>query len=125
MAGLWRRLSRTADGSGWHRAAGRATQGSSDGYDDGEARVGRRPEQAYLHVIAHADDGIYFMNPDLEQSIRSGALSVTVCMTSGESDGRNAAPQDPAVQDAAHGPAGFRASADQRAARRPRADGDG
>ncbi|MFJ4475541.1 PIG-L family deacetylase [Streptomyces xanthochromogenes] len=51
--------------------------------------------QAYLHVIAHADDSIYFMNPDLEQSIRSGALSVTVCMTSGESDGRNAPGKSP------------------------------
>ncbi len=48
-------------------------------------------EQAYLHVIAHADDSLYFMNPALEQSVRSGARSVTVCLTGGESDGRNTA----------------------------------
>ncbi|MFJ8671254.1 PIG-L family deacetylase [Streptomyces sp. NPDC093589] len=46
-------------------------------------------DQAFLHVIAHADDALYFMNPDLEQSIRSGARSVTVCLTGGESDGHN------------------------------------
>ncbi|MEV5592835.1 PIG-L family deacetylase [Streptomyces sp. NPDC052496] len=48
-------------------------------------------EQAFLHVIAHADDSLYFMNPALEQSLRSGARSVTVCLTGGESDGRNTA----------------------------------
>ncbi|WP_238783672.1 PIG-L family deacetylase, partial [Streptomyces monomycini] len=48
-------------------------------------------EQAFLHVIAHADDSLYFMNPALEQSVRSGARSVTVCLTGGESDGRNTA----------------------------------
>ncbi|MFG2829818.1 PIG-L family deacetylase [Streptomyces sp. NPDC048434] len=46
-------------------------------------------DQSFLHVIAHADDGLYFMNPDLEQSLRSGARSVTVCLTGGEADGRN------------------------------------
>ncbi len=63
--------------------------------------------QAYLHVIAHADDSIYFMNPDLEQSIRSGALSVTVCMTSGESDGRNAPGKSPQFKTAKTDRPGF------------------
>ncbi|WP_407552640.1 PIG-L family deacetylase [Streptomyces sp. Pv4-95] len=57
------------------------------------ARTGRSvaaaPDPAFLHVIAHADDGLYFMNPDLEQSVRSGGRSVTVCLTGGESDGHN------------------------------------
>ncbi|MFI0264372.1 PIG-L family deacetylase [Streptomyces sp. NPDC017056] len=48
-------------------------------------------DQAFLHVIAHADDSLYFMNPALEQSVRGGARSVTVCLTGGESDGRNTA----------------------------------
>ncbi|MEV8522882.1 PIG-L family deacetylase [Streptomyces sp. NPDC052000] len=82
---------------GWQWLAprgGSGVQGPSTGTTTGKpASAGSG--QAYLHVIAHADDGIYFMNPDLEQSIRSGALSVTVCMTSGESDGRNAAPKTP------------------------------
>ncbi|MEU5213333.1 PIG-L family deacetylase [Streptomyces sp. NPDC020742] len=47
-------------------------------------------DQSFLQVIAHADDGLYFMNPDLEQSLRAGARSVTVCLTGGEADGRNA-----------------------------------
>ncbi|MFE7317498.1 PIG-L family deacetylase [Streptomyces sp. NPDC057555] len=47
-------------------------------------------EQVFLHVIAHPDDGLFFMNPGLEQAIRSGARTVTVCLTGGESDGRNA-----------------------------------
>ncbi|MEU4844414.1 PIG-L family deacetylase [Streptomyces gilvosporeus] len=51
--------------------------------------------QSFLHVVAHADDALYFMNPNLEQGIRSGARSVTVCLTGGESDGRNAAPGTP------------------------------
>ncbi|KUL35648.1 LmbE family protein [Streptomyces sp. NRRL F-4489] len=47
-------------------------------------------DQVFLHVIAHPDDGLFFMNPNLEQAIRSGARTVTVCLTGGESDGRNA-----------------------------------
>ncbi|GAB7033189.1 PIG-L family deacetylase [Streptomyces sp. NPDC021749] len=46
-------------------------------------------DQSFLHVIAHPDDGLYFMNPDLEQAVRAGARSVTVCLTGGESDGHN------------------------------------
>lgn len=65
--------------------------------DDPPAAGGAGPErpltdpahQSFVHVIAHADDGLYFMNPDLEQSLRSGARSVTVCLTGGEADGRN------------------------------------
>ncbi|MFK0291374.1 PIG-L family deacetylase [Streptomyces sp. NPDC090442] len=55
-------------------------------------------EQVFLHVIAHPDDGLFFMNPGLEQAIRSGARTVTVCLTGGESDGRNA-PNHTALHD--------------------------
>ncbi len=51
--------------------------------------------QSFLQVIAHADDGLYFMNPDLEQSLRGGARSVTVCLTGGEADGRNVSRRAP------------------------------
>ncbi|WP_316784173.1 PIG-L family deacetylase [Streptomyces sasae] len=54
-------------------------------------------KQAFLHIMAHPDDNLYFMNPDLEQSIRSGAPSVTVCLTGGESDGHNVRAHDPAA----------------------------
>ncbi|CAM5279811.1 hypothetical protein SABIM44S_04970 [Streptomyces abikoensis] len=46
--------------------------------------------ESFVHVIAHPDDSLYFMNPELEQSILGGGPSVTVCLTGGESDGRNA-----------------------------------
>ncbi|WP_058041500.1 PIG-L family deacetylase [Streptomyces roseifaciens] len=45
--------------------------------------------ESFVHVIAHPDDSLYFMNPELEQSILGGGPSVTVCLTGGESDGRN------------------------------------
>lgn len=53
-------------------------------------------DQRFVQVIAHADDGLYFMNPDLEQSLRCGARSVTVCLTGGEADGRNVSRGAPA-----------------------------
>ncbi|MGW1376591.1 PIG-L family deacetylase [Streptomyces sp. NPDC002446] len=53
-------------------------------------------DQRFVQVIAHADDGLYFMNPDLEQSLRCGARSVTVCLTGGEADGRNTSRHAPA-----------------------------
>ncbi|MFJ9419847.1 PIG-L family deacetylase [Streptomyces sp. NPDC101227] len=75
------------------------------------ARPGRSPvaaaNQTFLHVIAHADDALYFMNPNLEQSIRSGARSVTVCLTGGESDGRNAGPDTPDPDRVPHDRAAF------------------
>ncbi|MEV6208121.1 PIG-L family deacetylase [Kitasatospora sp. NPDC051914] len=45
--------------------------------------------QSFVHVIAHPDDNLYFMNPDLDHALASGAACVTVCLTDGESDGRN------------------------------------
>ncbi|WP_161364654.1 PIG-L family deacetylase, partial [Streptomyces sp. SID3343] len=44
---------------------------------------------AVMQIVAHQDDDLYFMNPDLEQAIRGGADSVTVFLTAGEADGRN------------------------------------
>lgn len=54
-----------------------------------------RATESFVHVIAHPDDSLYFMNPELEQAIRSGAPAVTVCLTGGESDGRNALTHSP------------------------------
>jgi LmbE family N-acetylglucosaminyl deacetylase len=44
---------------------------------------------AVMQIVAHQDDDLYFMNPDLEQAIRGGADSMTVFLTAGEADGRN------------------------------------
>lgn len=98
--GVWARL--TDDGA---RTAG----------PDGPGRPLTDPaDQSFLQVIAHADDGLYFMNPDLEQSLRSGARSVTVCLTGGEADGRNVSPRT-------HDPA--RVPGDRAAFARARANG--
>ncbi|WP_244943058.1 PIG-L family deacetylase [Streptomyces inhibens] len=74
-AGVWAwhsdRLPRTAEPAGGGRS------------------LAHPADQSFLHIVAHADDGLYFMNPDLEQAIRSGARSVTVCLTGGEADGHN------------------------------------
>lgn len=41
---------------------------------------------SHLQVVAHPDDDMLFMNPDLSLSIRSGARVTTVFVTAGESD---------------------------------------
>ncbi|MFB7258143.1 PIG-L family deacetylase [Streptomyces nojiriensis] len=43
-----------------------------------------------LQVIAHPDDDLYFMNPDLRYSISAGHPVTSVYLTSGEADGINA-----------------------------------
>ncbi|MEU5809353.1 PIG-L family deacetylase [Streptomyces sp. NPDC047718] len=48
-------------------------------------------EGTVLHVVAHPDDDLFFMNPDLSRSISAGVKVTTVYLTSGESDGRNEA----------------------------------
>ncbi|OKK19324.1 hypothetical protein AMK16_14435 [Streptomyces sp. CB00455] len=44
-----------------------------------------------LQVVAHPDDDLFFMNPDLSRSLLSGIPVTTAYLTSGEADGRNEA----------------------------------
>ncbi|MFI5546664.1 PIG-L family deacetylase [Streptomyces sp. NPDC051815] len=44
-----------------------------------------------VQVVAHPDDDLFFMNPDLSRSLRSGTQVTTAYLTSGEADGRNEA----------------------------------
>ncbi|MFB7056374.1 PIG-L family deacetylase [Streptomyces vinaceus] len=44
-----------------------------------------------LQIVAHPDDDLYFMNPDLRYSIAAGHPVTTVYLTAGEADGVNAA----------------------------------
>lgn len=73
-------------------------------YDDGRNGTGRQdgkaPEAAdqasvtegsTLQIVAHPDDDLFFMNPDVSRSIAAGIKVTTVYLTSGESDGRNEA----------------------------------
>ncbi|MGW0391443.1 PIG-L family deacetylase [Streptomyces sp. NPDC003042] len=48
-------------------------------------------EGSALQVVAHPDDDLFFMNPDVSRSISTGIRVTTVYLTSGESDGRNEA----------------------------------
>lgn len=58
---------------------------------------GSGPRDAlHMQVCAHADDDLYFMNPEVEQAIRHGEAVVSVYLTSGEADGKNVADDDPA-----------------------------
>ncbi|WP_158709901.1 PIG-L family deacetylase [Streptomyces katrae] len=43
-----------------------------------------------LQIVAHPDDDLYFMNPDLRYSIAAGHPVTTVYLTAGEADGINA-----------------------------------
>ncbi|GAB2628391.1 PIG-L family deacetylase [Streptomyces capparidis] len=56
------------------------------------AAAGRavRTEESVLQVVAHPDDDLFFINPEVGQSLRSGRPLTTVYLTSGEANGRNA-----------------------------------
>lgn len=47
--------------------------------------AGRTPQGVYLQVVAHPDDDLLFMSPDLLRLLARGARSVTVYLTAGES----------------------------------------
>ncbi|GAA3885301.1 hypothetical protein GCM10022243_57660 [Saccharothrix violaceirubra] len=45
------------------------------------------PGDLYLQVVAHEDDDLLFMNPDIDQTIRTGTDTVTVFVTAGQITG--------------------------------------
>ncbi|WP_194922193.1 PIG-L family deacetylase, partial [Catenulispora rubra] len=42
---------------------------------------------AFLQVVAHPDDDLYFMNPDIADSVRTGGEVTTIVLTSAEAGG--------------------------------------
>ncbi|MEU6767741.1 PIG-L family deacetylase [Streptomyces sp. NPDC046853] len=46
-------------------------------------------EEAVVQIVAHPDDDLFFINPEVGQSLRSGRPLVTIYLTSGESNGVN------------------------------------
>ncbi|MFF0465949.1 PIG-L family deacetylase [Micromonospora zamorensis] len=48
----------------------------------------------HLQILAHTDDDLYFMVPDLLQTLRAGTAVVCVYLTAGEADGRNVPTSD-------------------------------
>jgi LmbE family N-acetylglucosaminyl deacetylase len=51
----------------------------------------RTTHQSVLQILAHEDDDLYFMNPDVSQAIASHASVTSVYLTAGEADGINMA----------------------------------
>ncbi|MFE0704832.1 PIG-L family deacetylase [Streptomyces sp. NPDC058872] len=70
-------------------AAGRAAP-------TGEPTEALPPPVSVVQFVAHPDDDLFFMNPDVSQSLRSGSPLTSVYLTAGESDGVNARPRDAA-----------------------------
>jgi LmbE family N-acetylglucosaminyl deacetylase len=52
-------------------------------------------EPSHLHIVAHPDDDLFFLNPDLQQAIGRGESVLTVCLTCAESEGKNFRGDDP------------------------------
>ncbi|MEU3397481.1 PIG-L family deacetylase [Streptomyces filamentosus] len=50
---------------------------------------------AVLQIVAHPDDDLFFMNPDLARDLTAGTPVTSVYVTDGGSFGRNAAPGSP------------------------------
>lgn len=48
-----------------------------------------RPAASSVQIVAHPDDDLFFMNPDLAEMIRSGVPVTTVYVTAAESNGKN------------------------------------
>ncbi|MFG3035663.1 PIG-L family deacetylase [Streptomyces sp. NPDC048330] len=55
-----------------------------------------QPATSVVQIVAHPDDDLFFMNPDIAQSLHSGSPLASVYLTAGESDGVNARPVDAA-----------------------------
>lgn len=69
------------------RALGRRAVGLPRAERKPSGPVGRPRSMA---VMAHPDDDLYFLNPLLVGQLHSSEAHLTVCLTAGEGDGRNA-----------------------------------
>lgn len=47
-------------------------------------------EETIVQIVAHPDDDLFFINPEVGQSLRSGRPLTTIYLTSGEANGVNA-----------------------------------
>jgi LmbE family N-acetylglucosaminyl deacetylase len=54
-----------------------------------------REARSILHIVAHQDDDLYFMNPELVRALQDGDRITTVVLTAGEGDGINVDTGDP------------------------------
>ncbi|MCX5148050.1 PIG-L family deacetylase [Streptomyces sp. NBC_00320] len=70
--------------------AGEARDGIADRKAAPAAAADAPDPGRVLQIVAHPDDDLYFMNPDLRYSIPAGHPVTTVYLTAGEADGINA-----------------------------------
>ncbi|MFJ6843385.1 PIG-L family deacetylase [Streptomyces griseoluteus] len=56
---------------------------------------GTTPRPSLLQVLAHPDDDLYFINPDLQRALEAGHRVTSVYLTAAEADGRNIDTRDP------------------------------
>ncbi|MFJ3309740.1 PIG-L family deacetylase [Streptomyces sp. NPDC086549] len=62
--------------------------------------TGGPPVQASLvQILAHPDDDLYFINPDLQRALEAGHRVTSVYLTAAEADGRNIDTRDPRRMD--------------------------
>ncbi|MEZ0112308.1 LmbE family N-acetylglucosaminyl deacetylase [Catenulispora sp. EB89] len=66
--------------------------GADAGVTTAESDMVERPARlagrvAFLQVVAHPDDDLYFMNPDIADSVRTGGEVTTVVLTAAEAGG--------------------------------------
>ncbi|WP_251051657.1 PIG-L family deacetylase [Streptomyces sp. ISL-86] len=64
---------------------------ASGGKDPVAAGPASTTAGSIVQIVAHPDDDLFFMNPDLSRSLAAGTRLTTTYLTSGESDGRNEA----------------------------------
>ena len=60
-----------------------------------QSAEGNTPHASLLQVLAHPDDDLYFINPDLQRALEAGHRVTSVYLTAAEADGRNIDTRDP------------------------------
>ncbi|MBO2448472.1 PIG-L family deacetylase [Actinomadura barringtoniae] len=76
-----------AVGVGGHRSHGVA---SRTAHAAGRTTPTAAPRASHVQIVAHPDDDLYFMNPDVEQAIKAGDPVATIYVEAAEANGRNA-----------------------------------
>lgn len=76
-----------AVGVGGHRSHGATARTA---HAAGHTTPSAAPRASHVQIVAHPDDDLYFMNPDVEQAIKAGDPVATIYVEAAEANGRNA-----------------------------------
>ncbi|MFD0429110.1 PIG-L family deacetylase [Streptomyces zhihengii] len=77
--------------------------GAAGGSGTPVGRVGAQPRRAFartgearvMQIVAHPDDDLFFMNPDVAQTIEGGVPVTSVYVTDGDPSGSTRCPAGP------------------------------